>query len=463
MSINEDTPFYGLTRTDMLSILDHTGNGLYLTDASLHIIFVNRQLCKELQQSFPQLRFQPVENVSHPAFNKKVLAHCLRTKQRITWRSHLKDGSIITATSTPILDDAGEVLLLSTLIHACTQEPEESVENFPPNVHHLQLRSQYDNDCQFITTSPAVEELLTLAEKVAGSSISVLISGSTGTGKSLLARHIHQHSATPSAPFVEVNCAAIPESLLESELFGYAPNAFTGASAHGKVGLFDQANGGTLFLDEIGDLPLSLQAKLLTVTEQFRFIPVGGTQYHQVHVRLISATSKDLPDMLRQRQFREDLYWRLSGISLTIPPLSQRPEDIRLLLYYYLNYYNTHYNLHKEFTPETFEKLSSYNWPGNVRQLKNTVERYFVLAPRDSSEISWIPSDLQPDTAEAPSLAFETYQQQYDRHAGALIREGIRKYGSSRKLAAAFGISQSKATRLMRKYGIEPLDEPEEP
>ena len=225
--------------------------------------------------------------------------------------------------------------------------------------------------------SRQMEECVELARRIAGSEFSVLIMGESGTGKELLAQSIHNASVRSKQPFMAVNCAAVPENLLESELFGYAGGSFTGALKEGKEGLFEQANNGTVFLDEIGDMPPMLQGKLLRVLQERQIMRVGSTKWTQVNIRVIAATNRNLQERMRAGQFREDLYYRLNALSLFVPPLRERPEDIFLLLEHFLAEQN---QAHLKFTPEARNLLLRYSWPGNIRELGNVAIHISLMA-----------------------------------------------------------------------------------
>jgi two-component system response regulator HydG len=233
---------------------------------------------------------------------------------------------------------------------------------------------------QLIGNSAAFRRVITLVEQVADSSATVLVQGESGTGKELVARAVHECSPRRNGPFVAVNCAALPETLLESELFGYERGAFTGAAGR-KEGRFELANGGTLFLDEVADLSLVTQPKILRVLQEGEFERLGGTRTIRVDVRVVAATNQDLPQMVREKRFREDLYYRLNVITVTVPTLRERPEDIGLLASHFLRVYAAKNNRRLEgFTDEALRRLEGYSWPGNVRQLENVIERSVVLA-----------------------------------------------------------------------------------
>ena len=243
------------------------------------------------------------------------------------------------------------------------------------------LRAAIDERLDILGTSPAIQRLRDLI-KVAGPSLSrVLIYGENGTGKELVARAIHQHSPRCERPFIEINCAAIPETLIESELFGYEKGAFTGA-AEQKKGRLELADGGTLFLDEIGDMQLATQAKVLRVLEEQQFQRLGGTKTHRIDVRIIAASNKHLPDEIKQGRFRDDLYYRLNVIPLTVPPLRERGEDIPLLAHHFLEQFAREQGAApKRMTGDALQALQAYGWPGNVRELKNYIERLVIMVP----------------------------------------------------------------------------------
>lgn len=258
----------------------------------------------------------------------------------------------------------------------------------------LSTRSQVPLEFEgIIGNSQPMQDLYRLMRKVCETDATVLITGESGTGKELVARAIHQHSRRAKGPFVPVSCAAIPETLLESELFGHERHAFTGAHTQ-RIGRFELANNGTLFLDEIGEISPAVQVKLLRVLQHHEFERLGGTKTIRVDVRVIAATNKDLKTLVAQNVFREDLYYRLAVIELSLPPLRERTEDIPLLVEHFLRRYNERNGKHVEHVPdETMKLLLRYSWPGNVRELENTIERAVVLAEADSCSLT---PDLLP-------------------------------------------------------------------
>src|SRR4029450_4580482 len=256
---------------------------------------------------------------------------------------------------------------------------------------------------QMIGASPAFRRMLTLVEQVADSSATLLIPRGSGTGKEGAARLIHGRSGRKDKPFVAVNCAALPETLLESELFGYEKGAFTGAAGR-KEGRFELANGGTLFLDEVADLSLVTQPKILRVLQAGEFERLGATRTIQVDVRIVAATNRDLSEMVKDKRFREDLYYRLNVITVRVPPLREHPEDIRLLAQHYLRVYSAKNGRKLEaFSNEAIARLESYAWPGNVRELENLVERSVLLARKDRIGADELPGEGHGGSAARPS------------------------------------------------------------
>lgn len=255
-----------------------------------------------------------------------------------------------------------------------------------------QLRSKFDLP-GIVGRSASMQEVYRMVERVSRSRATVLIRGESGTGKELVAKAIHYRSDRAKGPFIAVSCAAIPETLLESELFGHEKNAFTGANAQ-RIGRFEAAHRGTLFLDEIAEITPAVQVKLLRVLQERQFERLGSNKTIEVDVRVIAATNKDLEAMVRDNRFREDLYYRLQVIQIYLPPLRERKDDIPLLVDHFIRKYNEENERHlKGVTPETMQLLINYRWPGNVRELENAIERAVVLADPDSE---WITPDLLP-------------------------------------------------------------------
>ena len=305
---------------------------------------------------------------------------------------------------------------------------------------------------EIVTRSAKMDDLLRRARLVADSMASVLVLGESGTGKELLARAIHAASNRASKPFMAINCAAIPEQLLESELFGYAKGAFTGA-ATAQQGLFQAADGGSLFLDEIGDMPLSLQAKLLRVLQDSAVRPVGSTQTVNVDVRIISATHRNLEQMRAERTFREDLFYRLNVVALKLPSLSERREDIPLLAAHFLRKIATRYRKPvPTLAPDALAAIVSAPWPGNVRQLENLLEQAVALSTTHVIPLSLIRHSL--DDSAAPLVSFESARKTFERDY--LVRILKLTAGNAAQAAQMAGRNRTEFYKLLQRHSLEP-------
>ncbi len=305
----------------------------------------------------------------------------------------------------------------------------------------------------FITSNPAMKEVCKKIEKVAPSDISVLLLGESGTGKELLARSLFSLGSKKDGPFIAINCAAIPENLLESELFGYEKGAFTGASKQ-TLGKIEVANGGVLFLDEIGDLPLSLQAKLLRFLQERVIERIGGRQEIPVDVRIVCATHQNLLEKIEKDEFREDLYYRLSEITIDIPPLRERTGDAVLLAQYFLQQFQQSESKRKKFHETTLMAIENYVWPGNARELENKVKRALILSETDLIYASDLELEAaEDDSLQSKSLNLKDVRQQAEQNA--IILALRRCDGNLTKAAKLLGISRPTIYDLIERYGID--------
>lgn len=310
-----------------------------------------------------------------------------------------------------------------------------------------------------IATSDSMIRIFTKAKQVAAYPTTILLLGETGVGKEVVSSFIHHNSDRADKPFIKINCSAIPEPLMESELFGYEKGAFTGAREKGKMGLFELANHGTILLDEIGDMSLPLQAKLLRTIQENEIMRVGGTHPIKLDVRLISATSRNIEEMVASGKFLDALYYRLNVVELQIPPLRKRQEDIIPLAEFYLQHFCEKYKLTKEFAPDVRSCFLQYGWPGNVRELRNTVENLTV-----SSIGTWIVrEDLPTRIAGRDSIVAHSHVHSGETSMKAavealqrdLVSEAIHRQGSLRKAAAALDMDPTTLGRLAKKLGVE--------
>lgn len=359
----------------------------------------------------------------------------------------------------PIINEAGEVMGA-----VATLKDIREVRKLYHSIHHTSLIT-FD---EIVYNSKAMGEVVDLARRAALSSSTVLLRGESGTGKELFARAIHSASPRQDQPFVAINCAALPDTLLESELFGYEEGTFTGAKKGGKQGLFELADRGTIFLDEIGEIPPHLQVKLLRVLQERCVRRVGGSDEIKVDVRVVAATNKDLEAMIRTREFREDLYYRLNVIPVQIPPLRQRREDLPYLIDYFLTELTREMRIpFKSLSEQARAKLLAHSWPGNVRELRNVLERAINLAGGEEihSEDLLLQSggEVCPEPEELPVIRGEKVQVREWAPLEELVAELERsvlerarsEYKSSREMGKALGVSHTTILNKCRKYGIE--------
>jgi two-component system nitrogen regulation response regulator NtrX len=319
------------------------------------------------------------------------------------------------------------------------------------------LRAELEERHQILGTSVPMKALRQQISLTAPTTGRVLIYGESGTGKELVARALHHHSPRNSKPFVEVNCAAIPEELIESELFGHRKGSFTGASED-KVGKFQKADTGTLFLDEVGDMSLKTQSKVLRVLEEQRVEPLGSNRPVTVDVRVIAATNKKLEEEIGRNAFREDLFYRLNVIPFYVPALRERTEDIPILAAYFLaDFCEAYGKKSKEFSPTSIEVLRAYPWPGNVRELKNLVERLVIICPSPRIEPHHLPPELFRGASKSPQKPYDNLQEARSAYEREFV---LRKLEENRwnmtKAAQALGLERSHLYRKMRSLGIAP-------
>lgn len=330
-------------------------------------------------------------------------------------------------------------------------------------IENDELKRVAGNEHELIGSAPVMEALREQIMRVAPTNASVLVNGANGTGKELVARSIHYYSQRHDKPFVAINCAAIPEELIESELFGHEKGAFTGALSQ-KKGKFDLADGGTLFLDEIGDMSLKTQAKVLRLIQERCFERVGGTRLVTVDVRIIAATNKDLDEEIRQGQFREDLFYRLNVIQFRVPALHERPEDIPLLVQHFVNvFYKKEGREPKLFLPEALEVLKQHHWPGNVRELRNIVERILIMVPGRTITRDDIP-ELQEGYGESRggvptlegALALSTLREAREEFEREFIAQKLEENDwNISRTAEIIELERSNLHRKIKSYGID--------
>ena len=353
-----------------------------------------------------------------------------------SWCRQLQDISCVQTCLSQRADIINFAYLCEEISELSTSEPE---------------RPRYFSD--IICTSQSMRLLIEKSIRIADSKYTVLIRGDTGTGKELLARAIHNSGKRRFYPFIPVNCSALPESLMESEFFGYEKGAFSGADCKGKKGLFEMADKGTLFLDEFGEMSLSLQAKLLRVLQDGGIRRVGGAQIIPVNVRIIVATNANLEEMVEQRLLRADLYYRINVLSLTIPPLRERPQDISLLIRHFVQKYAKEFQRRIILDKACFAALHHHAWPGNVRELENTIIRLMLMAESDVITLDELGMVNLPAVEQAPTE--RPFKEQVLSAERQLIEQMVEDNVSSRHIAKALGVSHTTVLNKIRSYQLE--------
>ncbi len=367
----------------------------------------------------------------------------------------LKNKEVL-LTGRPVFNEQGVLIRVVANIRDMTElnHLRTSLKSFHELTHRYETEIQRlrarEFETEIIGHSPAVKRSLELAIQASMVDSTSLVCGETGTGKELFAKTIHRLSQRAAGPFIAINCSALPETLLESELFGYDPGAFTGAQRDGKIGLFEAAQKGTVFLDEISEVPLSTQVKLLRVIQEKRLRRLGSHQEKEIDIRIIAASNKDLKELIRGGRFREDLYYRLNIIRITIPPLRERREDIPLLAAHFLEGFNKKFGRRKQLTPPMLSMLAAHDWPGNVRELENTIERFTVLSGDMCLDGGTALADTAADRRRAPEAA--GLRDQVATAERDIILNAHRECGSTRKMARKLNISQATIVRKLRKY-----------
>ena len=388
------------------AIIEHSFDGIFITDAKANVIRINHayEVITGLKKE-EVLGKNMADLVRNKLISESGSLQVIKTKQPVTLQQCFRSGKEALVTSSPIFDADGNFIMIVTNVRdlteiynlkAVVQEKTAAMDRLAMELEHLQTTSE-DNQ-EIIAKDETTLAAMLLANRVASMDTTVILLGETGVGKEVMARYIFQHSHRAKNSFIKVNCGAIPENLIESELFGYEGGAFTGANKNGKIGLFELANNGTLFLDEIGELPKDMQVKLLRALQEQEIMRVGGTKPVKIDVRIIAATNRNLEEMVKDGTFREDLYYRLTVFPISIPPLRMRKKDVLPLALSFLEKLNQKYQLKKYFTDLSMQLLHEYDWPGNIRELKNIVERAIIISPSDAIK----PEDLHIHSASKP-------------------------------------------------------------
>ncbi|PMP69575.1 MAG: Fis family transcriptional regulator [Calditerrivibrio nitroreducens] len=430
-------------------ILDNLFNGVYLADSEGKTLYVNKTFENMAEIPFEEIKGKNLHDLvyKYKYFTGSATLIVLQTKKEATATYRTITNKNFLVKGKPIFNEKGEIIYVVNTIWDLTNIIYNSTIDLD-TVSNFKLDQQ-----NLISSNKRMNEVINIAIKIAPTDCTILITGETGVGKSLIAEVIHKLSTRKNGPFIKINCGAIPENLIESELFGYESGAFTGASSKGKKGLIEIANGGTLFLDEISELPYNTQSKLLTFIQDKEFIKVGGQKHLKADVRIISASNKDLYTLSKEGKFREDLFYRLNVVSLHIPPLRERIEDIPLLTKYFLEKYNLKYKFNKIIAYDVIEYFTKFHWEGNIRELENVIERLILLSKANLITIDDLNNIEFNQTIKEIHKSGNLMSTLNSIEKQILLNE--KKSGkTTREIAKSLGISQSKVVRLFKKHNI---------
>lgn len=458
-----DSKRQSLSFERLICFLNQSYEGILLADAEGRIFYATDAVERITGFSNLEIIGRTPEEMKAQGL---ILSQSLKVlkKNPLTIVQKLRTGREVFTTSRPVVDKQGKTICYISNFRDIAELTQLHQE------HHLQrdidytelqeLRSRVLAIDSVINNSSLMKRVIEKAWKVAQTCATVLIIGESGVGKEVIAKIIHNLSSRANQPYIQINCGAIPDSLMEAELFGYEKGSFTGAE-RSKAGLLEVANEGTVLLDEIGEIPLHLQVKLLRVIQTNEFYRVGGTNPRKLNVRFLAATNRDLKKMVEIGEFREDLYYRLHVVPIEIPPLRERKEDIIPLACYFLDKNNQKYGTRKKFDPETSQLMERYDWPGNVRQLENTIERAVIMTEGNSILPSVLPEEvlqkIRPDLLPLSSLPQESVislKKLREITEKEMISRALQQYGSIRTASKYLEVDHSTLVKKIQKYGI---------
>ena len=395
-------------------------------------------------------------------FSSSITLHVLHQKKKINMIQQLKSGKTVISTAFPIFDNEGEIARVIctskdyqeiTKLKAELEDKKNELER--KNQEITTLREEIFSSVNLIYHSKEMAEIRDTIYKIAQIDLTVLIQGESGVGKEVITKAIHHGSLRRDQPFIKINCSVIPETLIETELFGYEGGAFTGATKGGKIGKIELANNGTLFLDEIGELPLLIQVKLLEFLQDREICKVGGTNKIKINTRIITATNRNLQDMVNDGLFRKDLFYRLNVVPINIPPLRERKEDIPALVKYFLNVFNSKYGMSKKIAPEVMQALYTYNWPGNVRELEHVLERAIIISDTEVITLEAMQNFLELNSNNnkriicTELMPLKLAKRELEEQ---LVKSAYNIYKSTYKAASVLEIDQSTVVKLLKRY-----------
>ncbi len=464
-NITNELEYTKKVKSELDAIIEASFDSIFVTDAKANVISINDAYTRitgiKAEEIIGKNMYDLVEQ---GVYDRSATIHVVENCAPITFAQRINSGKTMLVTGNPVFNEQGELAWVITNGRDITElmrlkQEVELAQNL--SRHYEEELKKVVRSGEMIVNSPKTKELLELAKRIGKVDSTVLIYGESGVGKELIARELHKNSNRKDKPLININCAAIPETLLESELFGYESGAFSGARKGGKMGIFELANGGTLFLDEIGEMPLTLQSKLLRAIQEKEIMRIGATTSIKIDVRLITATNRDLWEMTRRGQFRQDLYYRLNVVPVFVPPLRERKEEIPALIYHFVSLFNEQYGMNKRIDERMIASLLEYEWPGNVRELKNAIERAIVTNPDEVIRSIQLGGNMNAGEMEFNTIKEESegidLREKVNAYERDLLKRYIQEYKSSRKVAKVLNVSQTTVVRKAAQYGI-PLE-----
>jgi len=457
-SIAKPSPIFSYD--DLLTVLETVSDGIAVTDGDGKFLLLNEAYGKLMGSDRKEILGTNVkELVDKKYISKSVTLQVLEHKSvQSIIQSVKKTKKELLLTGSPIIDDNGQIKYVVAILRDITeliklkQELNETLIQKNKYLNEIKRLKQFRFHKRIIFKSKAMQKIMYFAERVATFDSNVLVRGESGVGKELLVKYIHEMSSRNNGPFIAINCGAIPNTLIESELFGYDEGAFTGAKKGGKIGSFELSDKGTIFLDEVDALPFSVQVKLLRVLQDKLVTRLGSTIATPVDFRLIAAANSDIESMVRQGTFRKDLFFRLNVIPIEIPPLRERKEDIPYLVSHFLQIYNNRYKMEKKISPHVMKRFIAYSWPGNVRELENIVERITVTSLDDNITIMDLSNEHITSNNNYDFLSLKEHRKQAEKE---LLMDVSSKLNSTYKISKLLSVNQSTIVRKMKEYGIK--------
>lgn len=472
IQLKEEHEALRLIQNEMNQVINSSFDGIVISDHTGKILLQNPSYEKITGLSAKDCIGRNLRDLEEEGvINSSASLRAIKENRDVTIIQKINTGVTVLVSAVPIRDKDGRIMKVVNNVRDLThlkmleKEVKELEKENEKAYKQLAVLQELNNPkLSTIAHSNEMKQVVERTVRVAQIDSVVLIQGESGVGKEKIVDLIHHSSTRKNEPLIKVNCGAIPESLLESELFGYAPGAFTGANTKGKAGLFEAANNGTIFLDEIGEMPLTLQVRLLRVLQEFEITRVGGTKPIPVNVRVIAATNRDLQAMVMEGSFREDLYYRLNIIPIYIPPLRERREDIIPLVYHFLTELKRKYGISSRFTKEALNRFYQYHWSGNVRELQNVVERVTLMSGKPEidtediqKEMNFSIRQMEVDNYTKPdpsTIEIRPLKEHVEKAEIKTILEALEVFPSIRKAATALHIDQSTLVRKMQKYKI---------